>query len=372
MKFSPAGSTVTVAAETVGTEVEFRVRDQGRGIPADKLESIFGRFQQVDSTDSREQNGSGLGLAISRGIVESHGGRIWARSQVGAGSTFCFTLPAASGSTTGEVVIGDVGPGEVRQPKVLVCDGDPEVRALLVTQLERRGYDAVTAARGRDVAVLAVTERPDVVILELDMDGGTGWERVERLKSQSETRHIPVIVMSALTTSRDGQLAARTDGWILKPVDNSAMGEVDGAAIGRHDARPTVLLVEDDLGLADVLTTTFNRRGVRVVHAATEREAIEVTRSLVPDALVLDLYLPDGDGFAVVAHMRQDLALASIPVVVYSAHEVSGAARDRLRLGETVLFTKGRVSPEDLESRVLDLVGVLADSRQEVGECLPG
>jgi len=87
--------------------------------------------------------------------------------------------------------------------------------------------------------------------------------------------------------------------------------------------------------------------------------------------LVLDLYLPDGDGFAVVDHMRQDPALASIPVV-YSAHEVSGAARDRLRLGETVLFTKGRVSPEDLESRVLDLVGVLADSRQEVGECLPG
>ncbi|MBA2507168.1 MAG: hypothetical protein H0V32_00275 [Nocardioidaceae bacterium] len=90
------------------------------------------------------------------------------------------------------------------------------------------------------------------------------------------------------------------------------------------------------------------------------------------EALVLDLYLPGGDGFAVVDHMRQDPALASIPVVVYSAHEVSGAARDRLRLGETVLFTKGRVSPEDLESRVLDLVGVLADSRQEVGECLPG
>lgn len=93
IKFSPTNSTITLSAEYQTDVVLFRVSDKGRGIPADKLETIFGRFQQVDTSDARQKGGTGLGLAICRSIIEQHGGKIWAQSTLGAGSTFCFTLP---------------------------------------------------------------------------------------------------------------------------------------------------------------------------------------------------------------------------------------------------------------------------------------
>jgi signal transduction histidine kinase len=105
IKFSPPDATVWVAAESRRREVLVRVKDQGRGIPPDKLETIFGRFEQVDSSDARDQGGSGLGLAICRSIIEQHGGRIWVESTLGEGSTFSFTLPllpAAVGDQSGD------------------------------------------------------------------------------------------------------------------------------------------------------------------------------------------------------------------------------------------------------------------------------
>jgi signal transduction histidine kinase len=96
IKFSPPSSTITLTVKGLTNQILFQVQDQGRGIPADKLESIFGRFQQVDASDSRDRNGTGLGLAICRNIVQQHGGDIWVESTLGKGSTFYFTLPKTS------------------------------------------------------------------------------------------------------------------------------------------------------------------------------------------------------------------------------------------------------------------------------------
>jgi signal transduction histidine kinase len=96
IKFSPQGTTVFLSATLHKEHVLFQVRDQGRGIPEDKLDTIFERFQQVDASDSRNQDGTGLGLAICRNIVQQHGGRIWVESTLGIGSTFYFTLPVGT------------------------------------------------------------------------------------------------------------------------------------------------------------------------------------------------------------------------------------------------------------------------------------
>jgi len=130
--------------------ITFQVRDQGRGIPADKVETIFERFQQVDASDSRHHDGTGLGLAICRSIVQQHGGHIWAESTVGEGSTFYFTLPIlreelsspASGSN---------------HPLVLVCDDDPSCRTVLQNLLEAQNYQVVPVASGQE----AVEQVPD-------------------------------------------------------------------------------------------------------------------------------------------------------------------------------------------------------------------
>jgi signal transduction histidine kinase len=117
IKFSPSNTTVTIDAVERGTFVEVGIHDQGRGIPESKLEEIFARFQQVDSSDARAKGGSGLGLAISRSLVERLGGRIWAENNPGAGATFCFTLPTeAEFPTIADDVTVPVEPTTVRPP----------------------------------------------------------------------------------------------------------------------------------------------------------------------------------------------------------------------------------------------------------------
>ena len=127
VKFSAPGDRVTVAAELDGAHVTFRVEDQGRGIPGDKLESIFDRFQQVDSSDAREKGGTGLGLAITRSIVDRHGGRIWAESELGRGAVFRFTLPAVPDSAPDAAGPGAPGARRGDTPTVLLCDDDPGI-----------------------------------------------------------------------------------------------------------------------------------------------------------------------------------------------------------------------------------------------------
>jgi len=143
VKFSPAGSTVDVDVTADDVFATFSVRDRGRGIPPDKLESVFDRFQQVDASDSREKGGSGLGLAISRGIVQQHGGKMWVESVLGEGTTFRFTIPLATGRQPAPL------PGSAN-PLVLVCDDDVDLLVVLRATLEQHGYRVVTANRGKE------------------------------------------------------------------------------------------------------------------------------------------------------------------------------------------------------------------------------
>lgn len=351
VKFSAPGDEVTVAAEPDGAHVTFSVADQGRGIPAEKLESIFDRFQQVDSSDAREKGGTGLGLAITRSIVDRHGGRVWAESEPGRGAVFRFTLPAVGESAPAPTDPGASGAA----PTVLLCDDDPEVLEVLSMVLREHGYAATAVARGRDAVDRAATDRPDVILLDLRMPGMSGWEAIRELKSRPQTRDIPIVVMSALTPATDPDLVAHTEGWLTKPVDTDRMDRVLAAAVdGGH--RPTALIVEDDDDLAAVLVAIFQQRGLRAVRAATQQDAIAQLADLRPDVLVLDLYLPDGDGYGVVDQLRREGRLCDVPVVVYSAHQLDAADRERLRLGELAFLTKGVDSPDELARRVVGVV----------------
>ncbi len=361
IKFSPPDTTIRVSAVPQGDVVEFAVADQGRGIPPDMLQRVFDRFRQVDSSDSRTKGGTGLGLAISHGIVQRHGGRIWAESAPGRGTCFRFTLPAVPAAPPAPPDDQDRG-----QPTVLVCDDDPDLLVVIAGLLTRRGYRPVPVRDAAEVVHRAQQEHPDVILLDLRMPGTTGWEAVEELRSTPGTEDVPIIVMSGLSPVDDPELSVRTDGWVTKPVDERAMSRAVGAAIRGHGRRRRVLLVEDDEDLSRVLVAVFERHGIDAVRASTRQAAIALSEDLLPDALVLDLYLPDGDGFSVVEALRQNGRLATVPLIVYSAREIDGASRERLRLGRTLFFTKGRVPIEDLERHVLDLIGLLAGT--EAGE----
>jgi PAS domain S-box-containing protein len=357
IKFSPAGSRVTLSATQERDGLVFRVVDRGRGIPADKLESVFDRFQQVDASDSREKGGSGLGLAICRSIVRQHGGELQVESVVGKGSTFRFSLPATRKDSADEHDSGAA--------KVLVCDDDPAIRDVLQTVLQQRGYHVRTVDGGDELLRAVTVFAPDVILLDVFMPFVNGWETLARLKNDEALAEIPVVLLSCLTedeTTSPFDLA----GWVSKPVDEQSLLATLEHALGLAGRKPRLLIVEDDGDLARVIKESFERHGLETHHATSGREAIELAGALPPDLLILDLALPEIDGFGFVDWVRDQQHLCNVPLVVYSATDPSPAERQRLTLGPTQFLTKSRVPPQEFERRVVDLLDTMTQSRRGV------
>ena len=354
IKFSPSGATVWVTAEVEESQLRFHIRDQGRGIPADKLESIFGRFQQVDASDSRQRGGTGLGLAICRTIVQQHHGQIWAESQMGEGSSFFFTLPCLwEPQPDVAETVGSEG------TLILACDDDPSLRAVLQAMLERQGYRVLAVASGAEAIAQARQHRPAVILLNLMMPEMNGWQTLALLKQQPETQTIPVIILSGLSPVPHRTTPEPIEQWIVKPPDPQVLFQALENALARPYQPLKVLIVEDDLDLAEVLKAMFHRHGIETFHAQTGREAIQVSQNILPDLLVLDLGLPECDGFAVVDWLRQHNRLQQIPLVVYTARDLDDQDRDRLKLKQTLFFTKGRIPPQEFEQRMVQLLNRL-------------
>ncbi len=362
IKFSSEGSAVGLTATEHDSEVVFTVTDQGRGIPADKLEAIFERFEQVDSSDARQKGGTGLGLAISRGIVERHGGRIWAESEVGVGTTVLFSLPKSRRSQADS---NDAAPDA---PLLLVCDDDAATVDLFSAMLRRHGYRTLGVTDGAEAITRAVAEQPAALLLDLKMPGTSGAQVLAELKGSGVTQHIPVVVVSGLSPDSEPQLTPDTDAWLIKPVTEERLVETVATALAGRTTHSRVLLVEDDEDLAGVIATLLGGHGLEVAHATTAEAAVRLGLELEPDVIVLDLHLPDGDGSEVVTEFRKTRALSHTPLVVYSAADVDESRRRDLELGETVFLTKGRAGPESVENRVLELVNAI--TRRSVGDDL--
>ncbi|MEA2144131.1 MAG: hypothetical protein QOI64_2561 [Solirubrobacteraceae bacterium] len=358
VKFSPAGSAVRVSCGRRDDELVFAVRDEGRGIPAEKLVSIFERFQQVDASDSREKGGTGLGLAICRTIAEHHGGRIWVESELGAGSTFSFALPAPT-------AVDSPRPGRVPGgPTILVCDDDASVVEVVGAMLEQRGYRVIPAHSGEQALLRARAERPDAILLDLLMPGMSGWETAAALQQHPETRGVPILILSVFAPDDVEAPPTPVLDWIEKPLEEAALFLALERAVNPREHPFRVLIVEDDRDQAAVLTEILERHGIETFHARDGREAIELSQRVLPDLLVLDLGLPEADGFQVVDWLRRHDRLSSLPLVVYTARELDEADRERLRLGTSTEFlTKGRITPHDFEQRVVDLLARLTRDR---------
>ena len=350
IKFSPAGGVVRLEAAASDDRVTFSVHDQGRGIPEEKLLAVFEPFEQVDSSDARQKGGTGLGLAISRGIVERHGGRIWAESVAGRGATVRFFLPRAS------EVGGSVEESAPGAPVVLVCDDDPATVETFCAMLSQHGYRPVGVTDGRHAVERAEASRPAAVLLDMVMPGTSGAQVLAELKASERTRQIPVLVVSGLEPDGDPAVLDSAEAWLTKPVTEPGLITAVAAAIDGRGRDATVLIVEDDLDLAHVLKALLVSHGLNVVHVSTVASGVQRARELKPQVVVLDLGLPDGDGSDVVDQLRDDPQLQATAVVVYSAADVLVDPAERFGRFPAVFMTKSRVTPEELEDRVLELI----------------
>lgn len=351
VKFSPPDRLVTVGIVRRGNDALFTVSDEGRGIPADKLEAVFGRFQQVDASDSRQKGGTGLGLAICRSIVEQHGGRIWAERGAEGGTTFSFTLPALP-----EQPERELGPDRFStHGPLLLCAQDPGVMAVVSEMLARRSYEVITATSAHWAGEAAAKRPPAAIVVDLVMPELNGWDTIAALKRHPSTRDVPLIALT--TVGKEPPLMAQRDldAWVTKPIDEILLFDALKHALS-GDSTTKVLVVEDDHDLAQVLITMFERHGLTTFHALTLRQAVEMSRRLLPDLLVLDLMLPDGDGADAIDVFREDSRLCDVPVVVYTARDLDGTEVAELGLDDTHIFTKSRVTPAEFEERVTDLL----------------
>jgi PAS domain S-box-containing protein len=192
IKFSPKGGRIWVTAERKENQMLFKVQDEGRGIPPDKLGLLFERFQQLDSSDARERGGSGLGLSISRSIIEQHNGKIWVESAVGKGSTFFFTLPLLQEALAPLQPEATTGPPSTR--KVLIIEDDLDLAKILAAMLERHNIQSHIVLTGGKGIALSKQMHPDLIVLDLilpDMDGSIV---VEDLRKDNILRSVPLVV----------------------------------------------------------------------------------------------------------------------------------------------------------------------------------
>ncbi len=223
--------------------------------------------------------------------------------------------------------------------------------------LEQRGYRVIAARSGSQALERALAGRPDAILLDLLMPGMSGWETAAALRAHPETRGIPIVILSVLAKAETAGLEVPVVGWVEKPLDEHALFAALERAVSLRDEPFRVLVVEDDRDLGRILTMTLERRGVETFHAAGGLQAIELCRRVLPDLLVLDLGLPEADGFEVVDWLRRDDRLRALPLVVYTGRELDKADRARLALGSpTEFLTKGRITPEDFERHVMALL----------------
>jgi signal transduction histidine kinase/CheY-like chemotaxis protein len=365
IKFSPPNTTVSLYVDADPDWLTLRVSDEGRGIPVDKLETIFDRFQQVEASDARQKGGTGLGLAICKTILQQHNGSIWAESNVqqkrGRGASLIVAFPRVLREHPGALRVRQSSSRSAStRGTILVCDDDAGIRTIVAEHLERHGYRILEADCGEQALALASSNSIQAILLDLYMPGLSGWETLQRLKDSRNTAKIPVVVLSVLSPSAGkakdppGQLVPQ--GWVQKPFEEERLIAELARVLHSGNGSSHLLLVEDDDDLAAVIIAGFEEARVRVNHANTRHSAMEQCRADRPALIILDLTLPDGDGFSLVEWLRQEPDLLALPLVVYSGRDLADAEMSQLRLGPTDFLTKAKVPPSEVEELVLNIV----------------
>ena len=345
-KFTEEGFISISGRQKDENEVVISIEDSGIGIPKEKHHTVFSEFQQVDSSSTRSYGGTGLGLPVSKKFVEAHGGRIWFESQVDVGTTFHFILPIDGPPENGETKQAQEASGSEVQKVVLVVDDDEGVITLFRRYLEQEGYRVLALTRGEMVLSEAKRIQPYAITLDILLPDKDGWEIIQELKGDPETADIPILVCSIVTDEDKGLNLGVTD-YLVKPiVAQDLLNSLK--RLSRSADTQTVLVVDDTSSDRNLLRRILENRGYVVRTASGGAEAITSLQKAPPDLLVLDLMMPEVDGFAVLEEMRANEVTKHIPVVVVTAKELTEAEHQQLNLRAAALLEKGIFDQQQL------------------------
>ena len=340
-KFTERGTvTLAGARRTEGHVdwIELTVRDTGIGMTPEQLGRLFNAFAQAEASTAKKYGGTGLGLVISRMFCEMMGGTITVTSEAGVGTTFTVRIPAvvADPGATPIPVVASEGTGA--SGTVLVIDDDPATRDLLSRMLARDGYRVLQAADGATGLTIARTYRPDVITLDVVMPGLDGWEVLSALKEDPEIAAIPVVMLT-ITDDRNLGFSLGASEYLTKPIERERLA----AVLARYRRTPgaSVLIVEDDGDTRTMLRRSLEKEGWAIVEAENGRVGLEALQSATPALILLDLMMPEMDGFQFLEALRADPAHAGIEVVVMTAKVLTNEDRRLLSGGVQRVLHKG-------------------------------
>ena len=357
VKFTPDGGKISVRTGRSAGLVEISVSDTGIGIPREDQQRIFEEFRQTKRKDPQVDEGTGLGLTLAKRFVELHGGRIWLESEVGRGSTFTFTLPMQSvveKTVTTQDTTLDV---QHKGPLVLVIEDDPFAAKLLSLYLTEAGF-AVEVVNESEAALEKVRAlHPALITLDILMARPDGWEILTRLKTNDLAERIPVVIISVLDERGKG-LALGAADYLVKPVDRQALissvRRLSRTALDRRDV--TILAVDDDPMALELMDAVLRPDGFTVLKAGGGREGLRLARERRPNVIVLDLLMPDVDGFQVLDELKHDPLLAGIPIVILTCKTLSPEDKARLAGEISYLIQKGGFNRADFVGQVRSLI----------------
>ena len=343
IKFTEQGEvvvSVTAAANDGSATLRFTVRDTGIGIAAENLGSVFREFTQADSTMTRRYGGTGLGLAISQRLVKLMGGEIRVTSEPGKGSEFAFTLslPVEAAPPTQSMGLAALG-----GRRMLVVDDNPTNRRILREMLAAEGIKVDEASTAADGLVALRRTRYDLAILDVQMPDMDGFQLVSQVRADKKLARTKLLMLTSAGQRGDGERCRELGirGYLTKPISRADLLEALGTVLGspedaasadvvtRHtiaESRATlrVLLAEDNPVNQQVAVAMLVKRGHEVHVSGNGREALEAVRARDYDVVLMDIQMPEMDGFEATAAIRALPKGKDLPIIGLTAHALSG------------------------------------------------
>jgi PAS domain S-box-containing protein len=348
-KFTHTG-TISVCGRAARDFIQICVEDTGIGISPEALERIFEEFQQADSSTTRQYGGTGLGLSISKHLARLLDGDLTVASQEGVGSTFTLTIPypRQPGQGQSEEHPAKLQPGipAGQEPLVLVIDDDRNAHDMLCEILCESGFRMVSAYSGSQGVQLAREMAPDAILLDIMMPDKDGWQTLHELKSKDATRSIPVILITVTDNKPLGYRLGAAD-YLVKPlmesevqaalerlsIKDSLQSTTENADTGEsfsHQGK-RLLVVDDDPQVIDLISQLLQDSSYTIRTASDGEAALQAVAEQHPDVILLDLLMPNLDGFGVLDALQSKPETAEIPVIVITAKTLSEAEAERLQ-----------------------------------------
>jgi adenylate cyclase len=361
-KFTENGEVVLEAARVADDGEDwltFTVRDTGIGMTPEQIDRVFEEFGQADSSTARKYGGTGLGLAISRRLCQLMHGDISVESAPGIGSSFTARLPGTAAVTAAPTrdtsdALEAVSGGTPGRNQVLVIDDEDTVRDLMRRFLVREGFDVVTARDGEEGLALARQLRPSLITLDVMMPRRDGWSVLQELKSDPELSAIPILMLTILDDKKKGYALGAAE-YMTKPIDRGRLRTL----LEKYRARAPgqrILIVEDDTDIRQWLHRTLRGDDWQVSEAENGRVALQRVAECRPDLILLDLIMPEMDGFEFLAELRKDHGSHDIPVIVVTAADLSESDHGRLNGGVERVLQKAALGRDQLLDELRELV----------------